>query len=107
MKSSITLLLISRYFVIVDSLPYFVMSERVAKCITVTPARNARISLSYHFPDIVVMAEDVTDPTDAKELADEDARIAPDELSRRYSERYKNKMEMIAKTVSSCYGKVQ
>lgn len=50
------------------------------------------------------MAEDMTDPHDVNEVADEDARIAPDELSRRYNERYKKKMEMMARMVSSCYG---
>ncbi|KAI2514087.1 emp24/gp25L/p24 family/GOLD [Fragilaria crotonensis] len=97
MKSSAVLLLISITFVAVDGLPYFVLSEKVAKCISISPPRNTQISLNYHFPDIVVMAEDMEDPHDAKEVAAEDGRMDQDELSRRYNERYKRKMEMMAK----------
>jgi hypothetical protein len=46
------------------------------------------------------MSEDMEDPHDVKEVAAEDARMEPDELSRRYNERYKRKMEMMAKMVS-------
>lgn len=40
------------------------------------------------------------DPDDAKEVSDEEAHFAADELSKRYNERYKRKMEMVKKLVS-------
>ena len=46
------------------------------------------------------MSEDMTDPNDIKEVMEEDKNMAPDELSKRYNERYKRKMAMMAKMVS-------
>ena len=40
------------------------------------------------------------DPNDAKEVSDEDAHFSADQLSKRYHERYKRKMEMVTKLVS-------
>jgi CRISPR/Cas system CMR-associated protein Cmr1 (group 7 of RAMP superfamily) len=100
MKSFVSLFLLLNILLEAKSLPYFILSEKSAKCMSITPTRNTKMSIHYHFPDIVVMAEDMEDPSDAKEVSDEDTHFAADELSKRYHERYKRKMEMVKKLVS-------
>jgi hypothetical protein len=87
MKSFGCLFLLLNTLLEAMSLPYFILTERSAKCLSITPTRNTKISMHYHFPDIVVMAEDMKDPNDAKEVSDEEAHFAADELSKRYNER--------------------
>lgn len=63
----------------------------------VSPPRNTEVTINYHFPDVVVMAQDAED--DLEDKAD-DPNARKDDLSKRYKERYDRKMEEMKKTVS-------
>jgi hypothetical protein len=78
---------------VTEGLPYLLITGKEAKCLEVSPPRHTVVTIKYHFPDIVSMAEDMEDPKDLKELQEENSRLAPDELSRRYQERYQRKIE--------------